>query len=395
MMLKQVWLESKSFKHEAAVCSRILGKMDFSRCVRKTDCNAAGNGLDQSASGGTGDQFWSVPLTINAETMEQNPFNWNVWSDEGGLVAMIVALNGAVNDTQYESIVRQQMKYSPCSHWEGITVGHSAFFNSVFTLPTRSMLGFGTLFASPYYHEFAVRSVLPSFRAHQKLKRKLGVDYMGASDAMSMMPKAHPGKFYGSYAYWPPNNMYDCRKGKTTMENQCTWCKGVQAEGLDDPFDLIVPHGNMASFLVSAMMEKSQFTSWLEDTKRLMTDWSEVYKPGYGLEVMAPAKRTPRGGKFDGPFNGRGIWESLSHGYTVLGMYEGLATMRRRFELAKEEGHKVPGTYEPPAYKPLSDFINVLPQVRSKIDSLLATARAQESKEKECAPSAFGPAGSY
>lgn len=257
------------------------------------------------------------------------------------------------------------------------------------------MLGFGTLFASPYYHEFAVRSVLPTFRAHQKLKRQLGVDYMGPSDAMSMMPKDHPGKFFGSYAYWPPNNMYDCREGKSMKENQCTWCKGIQYEGLDDPFDMIVPHGNMASFLVMAMMEKSQFSAWLEDTKLLMTDWSEVYKPGYGLEVVGPARRTPRGGRFDGAFDGRGVWESLSHGYTVLSMYEGMATMRRRFELAKQAGIQIPGGYEPPNYKPLSDFISSLPKVRTKINRLLETAWSQKSEEKKCEPSAFGPAGKY
>jgi hypothetical protein len=394
LMLVQGWLESRSFKREASQAADILGRMDFSHCIRKTDCNAAGNGLETSAGEGKGDKFWSVPLTVNAETMAKHPFNWNVWADEGGLVAMIVTLTGAANDTQYESIVRQQHRYSPCTHWEGITVGHTAFFNSVFTLPTRSMLGFGTLFASPYYHEFAVRSVLPAFRAFQKLKRKLGVDYMGPSDAMSMMPKAHPGKFYGSYAYWPPNNMYDCRKGKSTMENQCTWCKGIQYEGLDDPFDMVVPHGSMASFLVAAMMEKSQFTAWIEDTKRLVTDWSEVYKPGYGLEVLAPARRTPRGGKFDGAYNGRGIWESLSHGYTVLSMYEGLATMRRRFELIKKE-KTIPGNYEPPDYKPLSDFVDMLPKVRAKINKRMETARAMESTERQCAPSDYGPAGFY
>jgi hypothetical protein len=395
LMMVQGWLEAKSFKKEASQAAKILGRMDFSHCVRKTDCNAAGNGLSESSSEGKGDKFWSVPLTVNADTMAKHPFNWNVFADEGGLVGMIVTLTGAVNDSQYESIVRQQHRYSPCSHWEGITVGHSAFFNSVFTLPTRSMLGFGTLFASPYYHEFSVRSVLPAFRAYQKLKRKLGVDYMGPSDAMSMMPKAHPGKFYGSYAYWPPNNMYDCRKGKSTMENQCTWCKGIQYEGLDDAFDMIVPHGNMASFLVAAMMEKSQLTAWIEDTKRLVTDWSEIYRPGYGLEVLAPAKRTPRGGKFDGAYNGRGIYESLSHGYVVLSMYEGLATMRRRFEVIKGEGASIPGDYQPPAYKPLSDFVNQMPQVRAKINKLLEIAHSQESKEKQCAPSAYGPAGSY
>lgn len=394
MMLVQGWLKGKNFDTEAEKCGKILGRMDFSKCVRKTDCAGAGNGLEDGSSADEGDKFWSVPLTINAKTMKQNPYNWNVWADEGGLVAMIVALNGAVSDEQYESIVRQQQRYSPCTNWEGITVGHSAFFNSIFTLPTRSMLGFGTLFASPYLHEFAVRSVLPSFRAHQKLKRKLKVDYIGPSDAMSMMPKAHPGRFYGSYAYWPPNNMYDCRKGKTTKENQCTWCKGIQYEGLDDQFDTIVPHGNMASFLVSAMMERSQFSAWIEDTKRLMSDWSEVYTPGYGLEVVGPAKRTARGATYDGAFDGRGIFEALSHGYTVLSIYEGMATMRRRYELAKKELN-VPGHYEPPSYRPLSDFLDAMPKVRSKINKLLAAARAEESQEKHCQPSSFGPPGHY
>jgi len=336
-----------------------------------------------------------VPLTVNAATKEKNPFNWNVWADEGGLVAMIIAMTGAINDTQYESVVQQQQRYSPCQHWEGISVGHAAFFNSVFTLPTRSMLGFGTLFSSPYYHEFAVRSVLPTFRAYQKLKKKIGVDYMGPSDAMTQALKAHPDKSLGSYAYWPPNNMYDCRKGKTLIENQCTWCQGLQYEGFDSPLELIVPHGNMASFLVSAMMEKSHFSAWLEDTKLLITDASGVYKEGYGMEVVAPAKRTPLGGTFDGASKGRGIWESLSHGYTILSMYEGLATMRKRYEIIKQEGHLVPGTYEPPKYRPLSEFVDAVPEVRSKIDHLLAMARAQESKERECVPSDYGPAGQY
>jgi len=395
MMMVKGWLKTHKFDGEAAACDAILGRMDFSQCIRKTDCSGAGNGIFAEEGKDDGDKFWSVPLTFNADTLEKNSYNWNVWADEGGLVGMVVALSGAVDDDKYESIVRQQQRYSPCTRWEGITVGHSAFFNSIFTLPTRSILGLGTLFASPYYHEFAVRTVLPSFRAHQKLKKKIGADYMGPSDAMSMMPKTHPGKFFGSYAYWPPNNMYDCRKGMTTKENQCTWCKGIQYEGLDDPFDMIVPHGNMASFLVAAMMEKSQFSGWLEDTKLLMTDWSEVYKPGYGLEVVAPAKRTPRGGKFEGAFDGRGIWESLSHGYTVLSMYEGLATMRGKYDLIVKAGYKVRGSYAPPDYKPLSNFVNALPKVRSRIDELLAIARNEESKEKKCEPSDYGPPGHY
>lgn len=395
LLVVQGWLTQKQFKAEADICAEIIGRMDFSHCIRTTDCNKAGNGQLDDDPNADGDKFWAVPLTVHADTLEPHSFNWNVFADEGGVVAMVVAMSGGVNDAQYESIVKQQQKYSPCGTWEGVTVGHTAFFNSIFTLPTRSLMGLGTLYASPYYHEFAVRTVLPSFRAHQKLKKKIGADYMGPSDAMTQTSKYHPDRIFGSYAYWPPNNFYDCRKKVSIAQNQCTWCRGQEMEGVDDPFDMIVPHGSMVSFLNAAMMEKSQFSSWLEDAKMLITDVSGVYTPGYGFEVVAPAKRTPLGGGFSGASAGRGIWESLSHGYTILSMYEGLATMRRRYELAKEAGWKVPGSYEPPNYKPLSDFINVLPEMRTKVDKLLAVASQQVSTERQCGPSDYGPAGKY
>lgn len=380
LMVVQGWLKQNSFHSEADTCGKIIGRMNFSHCQRATSCGDK--------------EFWAVPLTVNADTLEQSRYNWNVWADEGGLVGMIVALKGVLNMSQYESVVRSQMKYSPCGHWEGITVGHTAFFNSIFTLPTRSILGFGTLFSTPYYHEFAVRTVLPTFRSHQKLKKILGVDYMGPSDAMTVTPRGHDGRVFGSYAYWPPNNLYDCEKGVSVSENGCTWCHNRQMEGADDPFSMIVPHGNMASFLASAMMERSLFTAWLEDTKLLMTDASNIYTPGYGFEVMAPARRTPLGGTFEGGADdGRSTWEALSHGYSILSMYEGLANMRRRFELAKQAGLKVPGSYEPPKYKPLSDFLSVLPEVRSKINGLMAVAWEHRSQEKQCRPSEYGPVG--
>jgi hypothetical protein len=394
LVVVEGFLRGNKYIAEAETCAQIRGRFDFTQCLHVTDCNGPTNGQKAAGVQG-GDHFWSIPLTVNANTLEKNSYNWNVWADEGGLVAMIVAMTGAVTAEQYESLVRQQQRYSPCQSWEGISVGHAAFFNSVFTLPTRSMLGFGTLFSSPYLHEFAVRTVLPTFRAHQKLKKKLGIDYMGASDAMTQGANSNPDRVYGSYAYWPPNNMYDCRRGKSMMENQCTWCAGNQIEGIKDPVDKVVPHGNTAAFLVAAMMEQSLFKAWLEDTKLLMTDAAGIYAPGYGFEVMAPARRTPPGGTYIGAAAGRGIWESLSHGYTILSMYEGLATMSRRYELVKAEGLVPPGSYEPPKYLPISDFVDVFPQVRTKIDELLGIARAQESQEKKCTPSDYGPAGQY
>lgn len=387
MLVAEGWLKSRGFQEEYKLCSSVRQKMNFSYCLRKASCRGFVHDHKENA-----DTFWAVPLIYRADTGKpSNLYNWNIWADEGGVVSSIVGLTGAATTEQYRSIVREQQRYSPCQSWQGVSVRHSAFFNSIYTLPTRSMVGFGTLFESSYYHEYSVRSVLPSFRAFQKLKEQLPADYIGPSDAMSSEIKGHPGKTFGSYAYWPPNTMYDCGLGYSKFENQCTWCKGIQYAGLNDTFEMIVPHGNMAAFLVTALMERSQFSAWLEDTKKLITDASHVHKPGYGLEVLAPARRTPQGGRFEAGGQGRGVWESLAHGYTILTMYEGLATLRRRYELAKKAGYKVQSHYEPPAYVPLSQFSNQVPGIRSRINELLNITYAEESREKTCKPSEFGP----
>lgn len=387
LLVVQGWLKSRGFHEEFKLCSSIQQKMNFSHCLRKSSCRGFVETNKDDA-----DTFWAVPLIFRADTGKpSNHYNWNIWADEGGVVSSIVGLTGAADSEQYRDIVREQQRYSPCTSWQGISVRHAAFFNSIYTLPTRSMVGFGTLFESPYYHEYAVRSVLPSFRAYQKLKEQLPTHYIGPSDAMSSEIKGHPGKHLGSYAYWPPNNMYDCGLGYSKFENQCTWCQGIQYAGLDDVFETIVPHGNMAAFLVTAMMERTQFSAWLEDTKKLITDASNVHKPGYGMEVLAPAKRTPKGGRFEAGEQGRGVWESLAHGYSILTMYEGLATLSRRYELAKKAGYKVPSHYSPPRYAPLSQFSNQVPGVRKRINELLNITYAQESKEKTCKPSEYGP----
>merc|ERR1719201_396380 len=98
---------------------------------------------------------------------------------------MIAKLSDSLDDDRYLSMVEEQQRYSPCQTWRNITVEATAYFNSVFTLPTRSFLGFGTLFSSPTYHEFSIRSVLPTFRAHRATKAMIGDDFFGPSDAMS------------------------------------------------------------------------------------------------------------------------------------------------------------------------------------------------------------------
>jgi len=387
LTLAQGWLLGREFADEAGLAETIASKLDFSKCLHVKECKGGSGDNDQKP--------WSIAMTVNAEDPTHLfPYDWSSWADEGGVVSMISALSGSAQEGQYQSMVKEQQKFSPCESWEGVTVGKTAYFNSAFSLPIRSFLGMGTLFSSPYLHDFSVRTVLPSFRAHQVMKRKIGVDYIGASDAMS--------QGLGSVAFFPPNTQLSACEPEKSTKNKCTWCDGVQyidsvlSEHQKNPHQFSVPHGNTAPFVAMATMERSQAADWLEDLKLMMTDASGIYHEDYGFETLAPTKRTPLGGTFnasDGRTLGNGYFEALSHSYTTLSLYEGLASVRRRFELLKKEGVQLQGSFEPPGrYRPLSDFLDMVPGHREKINKYLAVAQSVES-QKACEPSAFGLSG--
>jgi len=379
LKLIQGWLLDNKDENLAELTRSVAADLDFSYCIHVQQCQRGGVAV--------GDSHWAVTLTYDADTMEYSDHNWNLWADESGAIAMELAMSGAMNDTQFRSVVGSQQKFSPCSSWKGVTVRNSAYFNTLFTLPQRSMMGLGTILSSSYMHEFAVRSLLPTMRAHQRLRDEIEVDYIGPSDAMTQRFPDYPDVYFGSYAYFPPNARYDCAQKKVVQDNQCTWCKRFQAEGIETGLKFSVPHGNLVPFLALASMERSLFKSWVEQLKLLMTDASGVYHPTFGFEVMAPAHRTPLNGSFAGAASGRGIFETLSHSYSTLSMYEGLATMRRKYEILAAEG-KTAG-HVPTPIKPFSDFLDKVPGQRQKLDGLLDVAKSLETN-RGCPPSEFG-----
>lgn len=185
-----------------------------------------------------------------------------------------------------------------------------------------------------------------------------------------------------------------------STSNKCTWCDGLQyidavlPEQRDIPHKLSVPHGNTGAFLAMATMERTQAAKWLEDLKLLMSDASGIFNPDYGFEVLAPVKRTRLGKTFnasDGRTMGNGFYEAIAHSYTTLSIYEGMASVRRRFEMLQKEQQQIFGSFEPPRrYIPLSDFADNVPHYREKINKYLAVAQSVEH-QKVCSPSEYGP----
>jgi len=379
LTLVRGWFLKSNLHEEAALVERITSKLDFSLCMHQKQCP------DDAATNFTGQRPWAVAMTVNSETTDRFPYDWNVWADEGGVVGMAAMLSNSMSDEQFHSMVEEQQKYSPCETWQNITVANTAYFNSVFTLPTRSFLGFGTLFSSPTFHDFSVRSVLPTFRSHRATKKIVGDDFFGPSDAMSQS--------IGSVAFFPPNTQYRPCAPATSSINKCTWCDSLQYFDSNETHHLAITHGSLVSFLALATMETPQVVAWIDDLKGLMTDVSGIYNESYGFEVLGPNKRTPIRASFiatDSKSHGKGFYEALAHSYTWLSMYEGLAAVRQRFEILHAEGAELRGSEPSPLYRPLSEFLDAVPQQRQRIDKLLAVAKTYENK-KICQPSDYGP----
>jgi hypothetical protein len=381
------WLRTVEFHYEAELAENITSKLNFSECMHRKTCPK-----DAEENFPTDVRPWAVAMTVDAKTEELFPYDWNVWADEGGVVGFAAKLTNSMSDDQFHSMVEAQHMYSPCQTWQNITVANTAYFNSVFTLPTRSFVGYGSMFSSPTYHEFFVRTVVPTFRAHQATKKMIGDDFYGPSDAMS--------QGVGSVAFFPPNTQYDpCMPdGSLDTSNRCTWCDKKQYFDYGDDHHFQIPHGITAAFLTVAAMETSQLQAWVDDLKLLITDASGVYNKTYGLEVIGPSKRTP----LDDPelfrrtapdsiiFRGTGYYESLSHSYTYLSIYEGISAARRRLEILKDEGAELRGPEPPARYRPLSDFLDAVPGQRQRINELLEMVKPHENG-KACQASAYGP----
>lgn len=236
----------------------------------------------------------------------------------------------------------------------------------------------------------------------------MDVDFIGASDVESQTYPSAPNIVIGTMTYWPPNFQYSAvPPGEEPPRNVCTWCDSLQAEELNAPPEIGASDAQVHPFLASAMMERSLFQHNMEALKLLMVDplknstggeEGSIYLPDYGFECVSPLTGTvSRPGytargftTFTGAGFGRKYFCALGHSYSLLSIYEGLATVRRRSQLITTEGLTVNGNYEPGSqYVALSDILDNVEGYRAKINNTLHIAETTRGAQV-CEPPTYG-----
>ena len=246
---------------------------------------------------------------VDAETGIRSDGKWDVFADEGGLVAWVAYVSQAISWEQYQTATQSQMRRSsswtsPCTGTQ-YTTQESAWFNAMFTWGTRSLGGFPAGdFDSPTgsASQFAARSFAPAVEAQLDYGRCiLGVDYPITSVAPS---QAEDGKgLVGRYT--PPN-----------LTNQ----KSEEAP------NHVATHGPFVPFNIGPALSPTTVKNLISIITHLKTDAAGYYHDSgdhpFGLEVIASPyyDDTP----YAGADQGRNVFETLNQAYIVLSLFNGL-----------------------------------------------------------------------
>ncbi|MFC2091906.1 hypothetical protein ACFLTD_03950, partial [Elusimicrobiota bacterium] len=283
------WLRFNAFSSTADKALAVKNYMDFSSCYYE----------DPAAPG----EFYIAHI-IHADTGElgsayEGISKWNIYADEGGMVAFIAYLSGSLSAAEYQNVLNSQMRNS--ATWNGHYVQEAAWFNAMFTWAQRSLVGVPML-GDDKERIFGINSFMPNVTAHLDYADLLGIDYPGFSDAMTQSDGGQA--LVGRYT---PPNLYE-------------------RIPLDVP-EHIMPHAFSVPFCALDALDEGTLKRLVEKWVLLKCDTSGVWHPDgtqdpYGFEVLASPFINQT---YDGADAGRYIFENLSQSYLALSIYEGLA----------------------------------------------------------------------
>lgn len=274
------------------IAARIRGRMDFRIFLRQEGRNLY------------------IAHTLNAQTGILSKSNWDIYADEGGVVAWIAYLSESISLDEYAWLTdcqhRRPASWTSCGG-EIYTVAEAAWFNAMFTWAVRSLAGFPigdfdapTGARSPYSRE----SLVPAAQTHLAYGDCWGVDHPAFSDAMS---QAERGKgLVGWIQGWfvPPN-----------LQDRVGW-----------PPEHAVPHALFVPFNASPNLPDETRARLVAEILELKYDKAGYYHDAepypFGFEVIA----SPYADDLDyaGADDGRNVFETLSHAYIVLSLFNAL-----------------------------------------------------------------------
>lgn len=234
---------------------------------------------------------------VNASTGVLSASHWDIYSDEGGMMAWIAYASGSVTFDEYKVLITMMQR--PTRQWNSIVVKEAAWFNAMFTWGVRPLGGFpvGT-WETGITNQYSVGSFAKVVQAHLAYGEWLGAYYPAFSDAMTQA--GCTGR------YTPPN-----------IPNNV-------------PTDIpahVVPHALFIPFCIGPDIVQSDLTTLIakitdlkNDSAQYYHDGSDLHKP-FGFEVTASSSKDNT--SYPG-VESRYIFETLSEAYTVLSIQQGL-----------------------------------------------------------------------
>jgi len=283
------WLILNGFSNTAKKASDIKNKMNFRSCYfEETSTNKA-----------------YIAHQISADDGKLSEARWDIYADEGGMVAFIAYQSNSITFDEYKKLLDSQSRSS--GEWNGNVVREISFYNQMFTWPQRTIVGF-PMFGNKKERIYGVNSFIPTINCHLDYGDYLKIDYPGFSDAMTQTNKGDP--MVGKFVPLVPPNLFSLKN--TVIEVKPTH---------------IVPHALFVPCCgISALDEitlKKLYTKWV----LLKCDSSRIWHPSssqdpYGFEVVANSLMNQV--NYPGADNGRYIFETLSSAYISFSIYEGL-----------------------------------------------------------------------
>ncbi len=275
------WLKSIGEVSTAQLASQVRANMSFANCYYS---NQSGH-------------FFAHQ--INASTGQLSSSNWNVFSDEGGVVNFIAYLAGSINLAQYQQVHNYQLKSS--SSWNGHTVDHAGYFNTAFVWPQRMFIGY-PIEKNQKARQYLEYSFNPNFRAHLDWVSARNVQHMGFSDSMTQTSNGQ------------------AMVGGFVAPNLASVTQNNLPAHVPNPLKHVQPHGVMVPFLAYGSLDMTTLKKIFEHLLLLKNDsegyWHDTGTYPYGFEVTASAYLDDTG--YSGTDDGRNIFESLSQAYTLF-----------------------------------------------------------------------------
>jgi hypothetical protein len=249
--------------------------------------------------------------TLNADTGELSTSNWDVFADEGGMVAWVAFVSGSISLAEFQQVTDAQHRRR--AQWtadsgETFVVQEAAWFNAMFPWSVRSLGGFPIQDAdcpAGTSSSFARSSLIPSANAHLALADQLDVAHPAFSDAMS---QARGGRgLVGWIRGWamPPN-----------LAGQTLW---------NAPPD-VTPHALFVPLNALPELSTEERDRWITEIGELMQDEAGYYHSTgdypFGFEVIASPWADDI--EYAGADEGRPVFETLSAAYTLLSLFNAL-----------------------------------------------------------------------